>query len=286
VIPAEFDYRAPRSLDQAIELLAALPDAKLVSGGMSLIPAMKHRLLAPAVLVDLGRVPDLDAIAARDGGFVIGARATHGQVGAAAALAALPIFAETAREIGDAQVRNRGTLAGSLAHADPAGDWPAVFLALGGRVSARGPGGEREIAAGDLFTGMLATSLASDEVIREVRFPAPGPRCGSAYLKLRQAASGFALVGAAASLRLDAQGRCERVAVALTGINAVPFRAASVEARLEGARADRAALAAACAEIAELDPTSDLHASADYRSHLARVYARRALERALERAAA
>ena len=286
MIPAEFRYHAPGSLKEAAELLASTPGAKVLAGGMSLIPALKQRLTQPPALVDIGRIPDLDSVSERRGKITIGARTTHAQLATAAELAELPVFAETAAVIGDVQVRNRGTLGGSLVHADPAADWPAVFLALDGEATAVGPRGERTIRASDFFTGMLQSTLAADEVLAEVRLVTERVRSAAAYAKLRQLASGFAVVGVAAQLTLDHRGRCERASIGVTGINPVPFRATSLEQRLAGESLEDGVSRALCARIEEADPMEDLHASAEYRRHLLGVFAQRALQRAWERARA
>jgi aerobic carbon-monoxide dehydrogenase medium subunit len=286
VIPAEFDYAAPTTLEEAVRTLASAPGAKLLAGGMSLIPAMKHRLAQPPLVVDIGRVPGLDAIAEEGQRLRIGARATHAAIAAHPAARALPILADAAAVIGDVQVRCRGTFGGSLVHADPAGDWPAVFLALGGEATLVGSGGERRVAAEDFFVSMLTSAVREDEVLTAVSLPAGSGAHGSAYRKLRQLASGFALVGVAAVVDLGRKGRIERAALAVTGVNAVPFRARGVEARLVGAAAEAPALRAACAAIEEADPMEDLHASAAYRRQVLSVLAARALLAACERAAA
>ena len=286
MIPAGFEYHAPESIADAVGLLAGAPDAKVLAGGMSLIPALKHRLLTPATLIDIGRIPDLDRVAERRGRVTFGARVTHAALAESAELSDLPVLRETARVIGDVQVRNRGTVGGSLVHADPAADWPAVFLALDGEAVAIGPRGERIVPASDFFAGMLTSALGPDEILTEVRLNPERKRAGQAYVKLRQPASGFAIVGVAAQVVLDRRGRAERVAVGVTGINAVPFRAAGLEARLTGSSLDAPTLDTACASIDEADPMEDIHASAEYRRHLAGVFARRALARAAERAAA
>jgi carbon-monoxide dehydrogenase medium subunit len=286
MIPAEFDYVAPASLEEALRRLAAEPGAKLLAGGMSLIPAMKHRLAQPPLLVDLARVPGLAGVAASGGALRIGALTPHGALLAGDGARALPILAEAAALIGDVQVRSRGTFGGSLVHADPAGDWPAVFLALGGEAKLVSPKGERRVRAEDFFVSMLTSALREDEVLTEVALPLGAGRRGSAYRKLRQLASGFALVGVAAVVDLDGRGRIERAALGVTGVNAVPFRARSVEARLAGGETSPGALREACARIDEADPLDDLHASADYRSHLLPVLAARALAAACARASA
>jgi len=286
VIPAAFDYRAPTSLAAAAELLAATPGAKLLNGGMSLIPAMKQRLAAPPLLVDLGRVPGLRGVEVTPGGVRIGARATHSDVGREFALATFPLFAEVALQIGDCQVQNRGTLAGSLVHADPAADWPAVFLALEGEAVVWRASGQRILRATDFFTDLMTSALDSEEIVTAVSFSLDRERSGSAYLKVRQLASGFALVGVAARVGLDGRGRCDRVAIGVTGVNAVPFRARSVEERLRGGAFDVQGLREACAEVDEAEPLADPEASAEYRRHLLSVYTARAVGRAYERARA
>jgi carbon-monoxide dehydrogenase medium subunit len=282
VIPGEFDYRRPGSVKEAIGLLAEQPDAKLLAGGMSLIPALKHRLLEPDLVVDIGGLAELQSASERRGRIVLGARVTH------AALAAEPpagaeILGEVARSIGDVQVRNRGTIGGSLVHADPAADWPAAFLALGGEARVVGPRGERTIAAPDFFRGVLQSALEPDEILTAVRLEVLHKRAGAAYEKMRQAASGFAVVGVAVQLATDRRGRIDQIALAITGVNPVPFRAQSLEASLMGRTLDEVT---ELAPIDELDPMEDIHASADYRRALASVYARRALERAYAKAVA
>jgi carbon-monoxide dehydrogenase medium subunit len=284
MIPAGFDYAAPASLDEALRLLVATPGAKLLAGGMSLIPAMKHRLVQPPLLVDLARIAELDGVSVSGGRARIGARTPHAALLAHPALDAAPIFADTAAVIGDAQVRNRGTFGGSLAHADPAADWPAVLLALGGEARIAGPKGKRSVAADDFFVGMLQSALADDEILTELVLPLETKRAGAAYRKLRQPASGFAVVGAAVQLVADRKGRIDEIRIGVTGVNPVPFRARSVEQRLRGQSPDAAALRALCAQIDEADPSGDLHASAEYRRHLAGVFVARAVAQALARA--
>jgi carbon-monoxide dehydrogenase medium subunit len=286
MIPAEFDYVAPATLEDAVRRLAATPGAKVLAGGMSLIPAMKHRLAQPPLLVDIGRIPDLDGAEERRGALRVGARATHAALLEHELARAHPILADAASVIGDVQVRNRGTLGGSLVHADPAADGPAVFLALEGEATLLGPKGERRVRAGDFFVSMLTSAAAPDEVLTSVTLPVEGGRRGAAYRKLRQLASGFAIVGVAAVVDLDRRGRIERAALGVTGVNAVPFRARSAESRLVGVEPASEALREACAKVEEADPLDDIHASADYRRHLLSVFAVRALRAACERAAA
>ncbi len=286
MIPQEFEYFAPRSLREAVDLLAKHSDAKLLGGGMSLIPALKHRLQTPAALVDLGRVPDLERISEKRGVISIGGRATHASLAVPGELADVHVIHEAAAAIGDVQVRNRGTIGGSLVHADPAADWPAVFLALDGEAVVTGARGERTIPASQFFTAMLQSAVKRDEVLGQVRLSVERKRAGTAYVKLRQSASGFAIVGVAAQVSLDRRGRIERASVGVTGVNPVPFRAAALEKRLTGELPDLASLKRLCARIEEADPTEDLSASAAFRAHLVGVYAARALLAAAQRAAA
>ncbi len=281
--PNQFDYHRAASVAEAVELLSSLPDAKLVAGGHSLIPAMKLRAAQPAALVDIGRIPGLSDISADGDGIVIGALATHASVaGSAAVRGGCPVLAETAAAIGDIQVRNRGTLGGSLAHADPGADYPAAMLALGAEITAVGAGGERTIAASDFFVDILTTALADNEVITSVRVPGAA---GSAYLKHRHPASSYAVVGVAACVGLDGGN----VASCAIGINGVAGKAVSADAAAAAlcggpASADRIAAAAACVGEACGEPLGDLYASGEFRVHLAGVYTKRALALAAERA--
>lgn len=286
MIPAEFDYTAPSTLDEAARRLAETSGAKVLAGGMSLIPAMKHRLAQPPLLVDIGRIAELEGVAERRGRLRIGARTRHGELGRAPELSEFPIFAEAAREIGDVQVRNRGTFGGSLVHADPAADWPAVFLALDGEASLTGPKGRRTVKAGDFFVGMLTSAAGEGEILTDVALSLERKRAGSAYRKLRHPASGFAVVGVAVQLALDRKGRIDQIGVGVTGVNAVPFRARSLEARLRGQAPSAAELRKLCEQVDEADPLEDPAASAEYRRHLLGVYAARSVAVALQRAAA
>ncbi len=284
MIPAEFEYVAPPTLEEAREQLASTDGAKVLSGGMSLIPAMKQRLSTPPLLVDLGRVPGLDAIESRRGRVRIGSRATHAAVGRSSDLSDFPIFREAARGIGDRQVRARGTLGGSLVHADPASDWPAVFLALDGEATVLGRSGERSVAADEFFVGMLTSAVETHEILTSVRFSPATKRAGSAYFKVRNAASGFAVVGVAAQVVVDRKGRCDGVSIGVTGVNPIPFRARSLEEKLVGQMLDPGLLRRACQQIDEADAMEDPSASAQYRSHLLQVHVARTLARAYERA--
>ena len=290
MIPAAFDYHRPASLDDAIDLVARLgEEAKLLAGGHSLLPMMRLRLARPAALVDLGGLRSELSYVRSDGDAVaVGAMTRHHDVAVSDLLAQrLPLLAQAAATVGDPQVRHRGTLGGSLVHADPAADLPAVALALDAVMVVRGPSGERSIPAADFFRGFFESDLRPDEVLREVRFPLPRAGHAAAYLKFNRRAQDWATVGVAALVERDGD-RIARVAVGLANMGATPLRARAVEAALTGAAAgDTEALRSAAEQAAEdTSPASDLAASADYRRHLARVLTRRALERAVEMAAA
>jgi carbon-monoxide dehydrogenase medium subunit len=275
VIPSAFEYTAPDSLDEALQALAAGgEDAKLLAGGHSLIPLMKMRLAAPTLLVDLRKLSDLRGIQPGDEGARIGALTTHAEVSQAPELG---VAAHAAGQIADQQVRNRGTIGGSLAHGDSASDLPAVLLACEGSVVARGPGGEREIAARDLFQGFLTTALADDEIVTEVKLPAMAGY-GFAYDKFTRRAEDWAMVGVCALVKVSG-GQVEDVRVSFTNMAAVPIRAQAVEGALRGQGVD--AIASASEHAAEgTDPPGDLNATPDYKRHLARVLTRRALQKA------
>jgi carbon-monoxide dehydrogenase medium subunit len=279
VIPAPFDYDVAESLDHAIELLGTGGgDAKLLAGGHSLIPAMKLRIARPEKVVDIGRLSDLAYV--RDGGthVAIGALTRHAAVAADPLLAEhCPIVSFTAGQIGDPQVRHRGTLGGTLSHGDPASDMPAVMLALGAELVAHGKGGERVILATDFFTGVFETALAPDEVLVEARVPKLGASTGWAYLKANRRAQDWATVGVAALVHRD-NGSVAGASVGLVNMGGTPLRAKAVEDALASgsSAADAAALVAEGAE-----PPSDQAGSSEYRAHLAQVIARRALEQAL-----
>jgi carbon-monoxide dehydrogenase medium subunit len=275
VIPSAFEYTAPDSLDEALQALAdGGEDAKLLAGGHSLIPLMKMRLAAPTLLVDLRKLSDLRGIQPGDEDARIGALTTHAEVSQAPELG---VAAHAAGQIADQQVRNRGTIGGSLAHGDSASDLPAVLLACEGSVVARGPGGEREIAARDLFQGFLTTALADDEIVTEVKLPTMAGY-GFAYDKFTRRAEDWAMVGVCALVKRT-DGVIEDARVAFTNMAAVPVRAEAVESALRGQGPD--AIGSASEHAADgTDPPGDLNATPDYKRHLARVLTRRALEKA------
>jgi aerobic carbon-monoxide dehydrogenase medium subunit len=286
MIPASFDYIAAKSLEEAISLLAKhKDDAKVLAGGHSLLPAMKLRLMQPKVLIDLGRIKDLSYIKEEGGQIRIGAMTTHFQVEMSDLLRrSCPLLPETASHLGDMQVRNKGTIGGSLVHSDPAADWPASILALDAELVAKGAKGDRVIKASDFFVEMLTTSLEPGEVLREIRIPAGKGKVGQAYVKVRHPASGFAVVGVAVNLSIDG-GKCQSAAVGITGVSSKAYRPAKVEGALKGKALDGKTLGAAAAFAADgVDVSSDLYASTEYRKQLAAVYTRRALEMAVSRA--
>jgi aerobic carbon-monoxide dehydrogenase medium subunit len=280
VVPATFEYHRPDSIDAAVSLLGRLGDeARLLAGGHSLIPAMKFRLAQPKALVDLSAVRELRGIQDLGDRVTIGAMTTHAEILDSALLATrAPIFRAAARQIGDVQVRNLGTIGGSLAHADPAADWPAVVLALEADMEIAFAGGRRIVAASDFFVGMMQTSLEAGDVLCSISVR--GTTANAAYLKTEQKASGFALCGVAAIV--DQSG--QRVRIGVTGIAPVPYRAHAVEAALEGRQVDESTIAETATLAADgVDPLGDIHASPDYRRQLAQVNVARALRAAIAR---
>jgi carbon-monoxide dehydrogenase medium subunit len=277
MIPAAFDYTAPESVDDAIAALRdGGEDAKLLAGGHSLLPLMKLRLAFPTLLVDLRRVPGLSGIERENGSFRVGAMTTHHQV----ATGGLGLASAAAATIADQQVRNRGTIGGSLAHGDTASDMPAVLLACEGEVTARGSGGERTIAASELFRDYLTTSLGPDEVLTEVRLPAMDGY-GFAYEKFNRRREDWAMVGVCALVKKAPDGSCEDARIGLTRMASTPLRASAAEDALRGQALDADSIGRAAEQAAEgTDPPGDLNATADYKRHLARVLTRRALEEA------
>lgn len=284
MIPQTFEYTAPKTLDEALGLLAG--GAKPLAGGMSLIPMMKLRLAAPEHLVDLGRLKDLSYIREQGGAIHIGATATHHEVETSALLKGkCPLLAETASNIGDVQVRNRGTIGGSIAHADPSADYPAALQALEAKFVLKGAKSERTVSAADFFVDTFTTALEPGEMIREVIVPVEDPGAGTSYQKMVQPASGFAIVGIAARIRKQG-GKIAMARIGVTGLANCSYRAAAAEKALQGTAGSEADIDRAAALVAEgVDANGDLHASAEYRRHVAAVYARRALAIAIGRSA-
>lgn len=281
MIPANFDYEVAESVDHALELLRTKEDAKLIAGGHSLLPLMKLRLARPGTLVDIGRLSDLRGV--RDAGdhVAVGALTRHHDLNNdPVAREHVPLVAYAAGLVGDAQVRNRGTIGGSLAHGDPASDLPTVCLALDAVLVARGPNGERTIGADQFFKGFFETALDEGEMITEIRLPKVG-KAGWSYIKFRQRALDWATVGVAAVVGAQ-NGTIEGARIALTNMGQTPVRASATEAALAGAPRDAVTQAAQKADEGT-DPPADTWASADFRRHLARVLTGRAVEEALSR---
>ncbi len=288
MIPASFDYLAPKTLDEALRALAAHgEDAKLIAGGHSLLPLVKLRLATPKLLIDLKKISGLSEISLKDGKVVIGALATHYQIESSALLKKnCPLLPRTAGVIGDLQVRNCGTIGGSLSHADPSADWPATILALGGEIKLAGAKASRWIKAEEFFLAPMTTAMEPTEILTEIRVPEISRPGHSTYLKMAQQASGFAIVGVAAWLRMGKNGRCEDIGIGLTGLSAKPFRAQAVERRLRGKKLTKKLIEESVAQVGRgIDPLEDMHASADYRAHLARVFTYRAIEELASKAA-
>jgi carbon-monoxide dehydrogenase medium subunit len=289
MITHPFTYQAPTTIEEAVQQLGQSGDAKVIAGGHSLLPLMKLGLAQPEMLVDLRRIASLREIRTEAGGtIVIGALATHRDIAHDETVRAkLAALADAAGEVGDLQVRARGTIGGSLAHADSAADEPAPTLAYDAVIRAIGPEGKRDIPAGDFFKGTFETALAENEIIAEIRFPAPAARTGGAYAKFAHPASGFAVTGVAAVVTIKSDGSVERAAIGVAGVAAAAYRATVAEKALTGTTGDAKAIADAAAKAADgITALSDLAASADYRKHLVTVYAKRAIERAIQRARA
>ena len=285
--PPRFDYHAPATVDEAVALLARYGgDAKPLAGGQSLVPLLNFRLTRPAAIVDLNRIGALAYIREANGHVALGAMTRQRTIEFSPVVARrLPLLREATRWVGHLPIRSRGTIGGSLAHADPAAEYPAVLTALEGTVVARGPRGERVVQAGDLFETYLTTRLAADELLVEVRLPSMPEAAGYAFEEFARRHGDFAIVGVAAVVVLDG-ARCVRARLATAGAGAVPLRLRAAEAALERDGVGDEAIRAAARQAAGLvEPDSDLHASADYRRHLTEVLTARALLRARERAA-
>src|SRR5689334_3006508 len=283
MIPASFDYKVPASLEEAVSLLAKNPDgAKVLAGGHSLIPAMKLRLAQPQLLVDIARLKSLSYIREEGNQILIGATTTHYQLESSELLKQIcPLLPACAASIGDVQVRNKGTIGGSIAHSDPAGDWPAAVLALDADLVLVGPGGERTVKAADFFVDLLTTDLKPDEILREIRITKPAGRFVQAYQKVPHPASGFAVVGIAVDLNLNDDGSCKAVRIGVTGVGVKAYRAQGVEAALASKQLNEQMISDAATHVCDgVDPNSDLYASGEYRCHLAQVHTRRAIQAA------
>ena len=310
MIPPQFDYHVPGGLDEALGLLGELDDAKVMSGGQSLLPMLKLRLAGPANIIDIGRIPGLDTIEERDGCLRIGALVTETQLEESAAVAErYPILLDTARVIADPLVRNRATVCGNIAHGDPANDHPATMLALRAQVVATGPNGERTIDIDDFFHGLFMTALGEDEILTELRIPVPPAGSGGAYVKLERKVGDYAVAGAAVQLTLDDEGKVTKAGVGLTNLGFAPIRATAAEETLLGADfvpagglrgaiekirdaitsapdADEVIAAAAQAAADMTEPVEDRRGSVEYKRNMARVLTARAIRKALARAGA
>ncbi len=287
MIPRSFEYYSQQTLDEAVALLQKLgPEAKLLSGGQSLIPMMKLRLLSPEHIVDINRIPGLDYISETDGHLTIGALAREHQLESSeSVLSKFPILADTAKVIADPLVRSQATVCGNLAHGDPANDHPATMLALGATVVATGPKGKREISIDDFFPGLFTTALEPEEILTEIRIPFPPPRSGGAYLKLERKVGDFATAGVAVQISLDDADVCTRAGIGLTNVGLTPIKAKQAEAVLAGTKLDEATIQKAAETAAsESQPMDDIRGSADYKRDLIRILTARALTRALDRA--
>jgi len=289
MIPPKFEYFAPTTVHEALTLLRHYgSEAKLLSGGQSLIPLMKLRLATPAYLIDINRIPGLDHVHERNGFLRIGALTREADLEHADLVRTrYPIVCDTARVIGDPLVRNLATIGGNLAHADPANDHPATLLALGAEVVAAGPEGERTIPVTEFFTDFFTTALRLDEILTEIRIPAPTADSGGAYVKLERKVGDFAIVGVAAQVTIDATGICTRAGIGLTNVGPTPLKAHQAEAALQGQRLNQASIAQAAQLAAEAArPEADLRGSVAYKRDMVRVLTTRALTRAVERASA
>jgi carbon-monoxide dehydrogenase medium subunit len=290
MIPASFDYHAPKTLDEAIALLGQLGDsAKILAGGQSLIPAMRFRLASPEVLVDINRIADLAYLVERDGYLAIGAMTREYALEASPAVAkSYALLLDTAKVIADPLVRNKATVGGNLAHADPANDHPATMLAYNAQIIARGASGTRTIAIDDLFIGLFETSLKPGEILTEIRVPTPGPNTGGAYQKIERKVGDYAVAAVAVQLELAGQGMgsvIQHARIGLTNVSPIPMRARNAEAALIGKAFSDATLdAAAKAAAAECEPSADLRGQVDYKRDMVRVLIKRTVRRAVERA--
>ena len=287
MIPPPFEYLRPSTIPEAIALLQQYgDDAKILSGGQSLIPMMKLRLARPAYLIDINRIAGLSYIKEEDGHLKIGGLTREAELEDSPIVHAMfPILIDTEHVIADPQVRNLATVAGNLAHGDPANDHPATMMVLGAKVVATGPKGERIIAVDDFFVSVFTTALQPDEIVTEIRIPLPPPHSGGAYLKLERKVGDFATAAVATQLTLDAGGNCQQAGIAMTNVGPTPVRARKAEAFLRGKKPDEANIRQAAQLAAdEAQPSSDLRGPAEYKKGLVKELTARALKRAVERA--
>jgi aerobic carbon-monoxide dehydrogenase medium subunit len=285
MIPRPFELHSPSTVSEAISLLKSTRDSKVLAGGQSLVPLMKLRLVSPANLIDLGRIPGLCYVR-RDGRrLLIGSMTTHNDVASSRMInAKCRTLSEAAGNIGDKQVRNRGTIGGTICQADPGGDVPAAAVALGAELKVAGPSGKRVIPAADFFRDVLTTSLRRSEILVEVRVPILPPRSGGAYLKLTRGASDLATVGVASVVTLDSAGACKEARLGLAGVGPTPLRATKAEEALEGRRPTDDVVEEAAERAAEMSaPASDIRGSSDYKREMVSVYVKRAVKQSLSR---
>ncbi|HRJ41247.1 MAG TPA: xanthine dehydrogenase family protein subunit M [Caldilineaceae bacterium] len=286
MIPAKFEYHRTVTVSEAVQLLQSNPDAKVLAGGHSLLPVMKMRLAAPDALIDIGRIAGLKGISRSNGSLRIGATTTYHEIANSDAVkAAAPLLAEAAGQIGDRQVRYRGTIGGNLSHSDPASDLPGAVLALNATLHVTGPNGSRTISASDFFVDLMTTALDPGEILTAVEIPATSGQSGSAYLKYEHPASGYALCGAAAVVGLDSSGTCATARLCFNGVNAHALDAAFVAAALVGSDLSDGVIDAAVDDhLSVPDPMGDMFASGEYRAQVANVYGKKALKAARDRA--
>ena len=287
MFPASFGYVAARSVNEALELMEKHgEEGKILAGGHSLIPAMKLRLSSPRTLIDIGNVPELRGIKVDGEHLMIGALTVHADVASSELVRKhVPGLADAASVIGDLQVRNRGTVGGSVAHADPGADFPVILTALNASFILQSAAGTRTIAVGDFFTDFFSTAMNPNEILIAIRVPLPPPGTGTAYSKFPHPASGYVVVSAGALISLDSTASCASPRVAIGGLGATPIRATATEQELQSKALTGQNIAAAAAKAADgTDPVEDNYASAEYKRHVATVYARKAIEQAVQRA--
>jgi carbon-monoxide dehydrogenase medium subunit len=285
MIPPAFDYLAPETLSEAVHMLSENGDAKVLAGGQSLIPMMRFRLAAPAVLIDLNRLTGLEYIREEDGMLKLGALTREAMIdGSSLVRERYPLLADTARVVADPLVRNMSTVGGNLAHADPANDHPATMLAYGAEIVATGPQGERLIPVSEFFVGPFEASLTPDEILTEIRIPAPQARSAGAYVKMERKVGDFATAAVAVQVALDENGNCAQAGIGLTNVGIIPIRALAAEQALTGQPLNAESLRQAARLAAEAaEPESDQRGSAEYKRHLIRTLTVRALRKAAER---
>ncbi len=285
MFPSKFDYHRPSSVQEAVQILSDNPDAKVLAGGHSLIPVMKLRLATPSALIDIGRIDALKGISRANGSLRIGACVTYNEIANSGVVQdAAPLLAEAAGQIGDRQVRYRGTIGGNLSHADPASDLPAAALALGATLHVSGPNGSRSVSASEFFVDLMMTSLQADEILTEVEISAASAGTGSAYVKFEHPASGYALCGAAAVVTRGAGGSCTGASLCFNGVSATAVSANGVAASLVGSDLSDGAIESAVSSLSIPDAAGDMFASAGYRQELAKAIGAQALRTARDRA--